>query len=72
MTKLIIMAAILAAYIGALAYGEATFRDRLLDECPSGTAVRVCERVEREMQGERIGRACVALTRLLRRIGGAM
>lgn len=71
MKNLILMAAILAAYIGALAYGEATFRGCLLAECPSGTAVRVCDRVEREMQGEPFGRACVALTRLLRRIGGA-
>ena len=71
MKNLIIMAAILAAFIGALAHREATFSGRMLAECPSGTAVRVCDRVEREMQGEAFGRACVALTRLLRRIGGA-
>lgn len=71
MKNLILMVAVIAAYIGFLAHGEATFRDRLLAECPSGTAVRVCDRVEREMQGEPFGLACVALTRLLRRIGGA-
>ena len=71
MKHCMIVMAVLAAYIGALAYGEATFRDRMRAECPSGTAVRVCDRVEREMQGEPFGRACVALTRLLRRIGGA-
>lgn len=72
MKTLIVMAAILTAYIGAIAYGEATFRDRLLEECPSGTAVRVCDSVETEMQGERVGRACVALTRYLRGIGGGL
>lgn len=72
MKNLIIVATILAAFIGALAHREATFGDRMRAECPSGAAVRVCDRVEREMQGECLGRACVALTRLLRRIGGAM
>lgn len=70
MKNLILMAAILAAYIGALAYGEATFRGRLLAECPSGTAVRVCEESDAELEKTTFGRWCVQFTRTMRKIGG--
>lgn len=72
MKNLILMAAVIAAYIGALAYGEATFRGRLLAECPSGTAVRVCDETEAALEKTTFGRLCVQFTRMMRRLGEVM
>lgn len=72
MKNLILMVAVIAAYIGFLAHGEATFRDRLLAECPSGTAVRVCDEAEAALEKTTFGRLCVQLTRMMRRLGEVM
>ena len=72
MKNLILMVAIIAAYIGFLAHGEATFRDRLLAECPSGTAVRVCDQAEDALEKTTFGRLCVQFTRMMRRFGEVM
>ena len=72
MKNLILMVAVIAAYIGFLAHGEATFRDRLLAECPSGTAVRVCDEAEAALEETTFGRLCVQFTRMMRRLGEVM
>lgn len=72
MKNLILMAAVIAAYIGFLAHGEATFRDRLLAECPSGTAVRVCDEAEAALEKTTFGSLCVQFTRMMRRLGEVM
>ena len=72
MKNLILMVAVIAAYIGFLAHGEATFRDRLLAECPSGTAVRVCDEAEAALEKTTFGRLCVQFSRMMRRLGEVM
>ena len=72
MKNLILMAAVIAAYIGFLAHGEATFRDRLLAECPSGTAVRVCDEAEAALEKTTCGSLGVQFTRMMRRLGEVM
>lgn len=62
--------AVLAAFLAFLAWREGSFRRRVMEADPSGTALRVCDEVEAQMQQERLGRVCVAVTKALRRMGG--
>lgn len=62
--------ALLAAFVFLIAWRERCFRRDIQASCPSGTALRVCDEVEAQMQQERLGRVCVAVTKALRRMGG--
>ena len=43
--------------------GERTTRAQIRAACPSGTAARVCDRVEADMMREPLGRVCVRFSR---------
>lgn len=66
--KAVLVLALVGAYLLCLRLGERTTRARIREACPSGTAERVCDRVEADMMREPFGRVCVRFSRW---IGGA-
>lgn len=63
MKTIIMLLAVMAVYVCVLARLETVSRDDV--RAASRTAACVCDGVDRQMQGERVGRVCVALVRLL-------
>ncbi len=61
--RLVLLLILVAAYMVALAHGERTTRAQIRAACPSGTAERVCDRVEADMMREPFGRVCVLFSR---------
>lgn len=62
--------AVLAAFLAFLAWREGSFRRRVMEADPSGTALRVCEESDAELEKTTFGRWCVQFTRTMRKIGG--
>lgn len=62
--------ALLAAFLAFIAWREGSFRRRVMEADPSGTALRVCEESDAELEKTTFGRWCVQFTRTMRKIGG--
>lgn len=62
--------ALLAAFVFLIAWRERCFRRDIQASCPSGTALRVCEESDAELEKTTFGRWCVQFTRTMRKIGG--
>ena len=54
---------IVVIFLLLLREGERTTRAQIRAACPSGTAERVCDRVEADMMREPFGRVCVRFSR---------
>ena len=64
----VLVLVLVGAYLLCLRLFERNIRAQIREVCPSGTAARVCDRVEADMMREPFGRACVRFSRW---IGGA-
>lgn len=59
----VLVLVLVGAYLLCLRLFERTTRAQIRAACPSGTAARVCDRVEADMMREPLGRVCVRFSR---------